>query len=177
MTAYINGSLCVSTGSWCNIHTPEHEVYSHKCLFNIFCITLKRRQPGWVKCWLQPLHWNHVINYIPHQSHLSLGEPKHVSDEKTTCCWQGEGKHLAWDAWQTASVWEMSSCAETHSLWTDCVWRSAWSSACVCTRWAPGGSSAASPCSGPPRWAPSPASGAAPERHQTLNTTVRCLLG
>lgn len=42
MTAYINGSLGVSTSSRCNTHTLEqHEVYAHKCLFNIFWIVFK----------------------------------------------------------------------------------------------------------------------------------------
>lgn len=51
---------------------------------------------------------------------------------------------------------------ETHSLWSGCGWRSAWSSACACIRWARGGSSEASLCSSPPRSAPSPAFEAAP---------------
>ena len=87
--------------------------------------------------------------------------------------WEGEGRHLRKQAKRTGTEnavhvnwWgKMSSRTETHSLWSGCVWSSVWFSACVCIRWAPGGSAAACLCSSPPRWAPSPASVAAPGNH------------
>lgn len=147
MTASIEcSSHTSSTQSWCNVHTLDCNVYSHSWLSH---------SPG-NSCTVTVL----LIK-------VSISSSS-VTEGNKTCQWQ-ENKMLPGRRGEAPRrrskklMREKIKETETHSLWSGCGWRSAWSSACACIRWARGGSSEASLCSSPPRSAPSPAFEAAPE--------------